>query len=90
MQKFNFLVRNVYWGDITRNGFPFGEVQVHKGKVTTDVVASYKIKSGLSFSLGANNLLDVFPDKQVYSNSYFGVFKYAPVQMGILGSFFYA
>ncbi len=90
VQKFNFLVRNVYWGDITRNGFPFGEVQVHKGKVTTDVVASYKIKSGLSFSLGANNLLDVFPDKQVYSNSYFGVFKYAPVQMGILGSFFYA
>ena len=90
VKKYNFLVRNIYWGDVTRNGFPFGEVQVHQGKITTDVVASYKIKSGFSFSLGANNLLDVFPDQQVYSNSYFGVFKYAPVQMGTLGSFFYA
>jgi len=90
VQKFNFLVRNTYWGEVTRNGFPFGEVQVHKGKVTSDLEASYKITSALSFSAGANNFLDVFPDKQVYSNSYFGVFEYAPVQMGVLGAFYYA
>ena len=39
--------------------------------------------------MGANNLFDVFPDKQVYSNSYFGVFKYAPVQMGTTGTFYF-
>ena len=44
----------------------------------------------LSVSLGANNLLDVYPDVQAYDNSYFGVFRYAPVQQGMLGSFFYA
>jgi iron complex outermembrane recepter protein len=88
--KFNFLVRNIYWGKVTRNGFPFGVVQEHKGKVTTDVAVSYKILKGVSFSIGANNILDVFPDKQAYDNSYFGVFKYAPVQMGTLGAFYYA
>lgn len=28
-------------------------------------------------------------DKQIYDNSYFGVFKYAPVQMGTLGAYFF-
>lgn len=90
IKKFNFLVRNTYWGEVTRNGFPFGEVQVHKGKITTDLEAAYKITSSLSLSAGANNVFDVFPDQQVYSNSYFGVFKYAPVQMGVMGTFYYA
>lgn len=88
--KFNFMVRNIYWGSVTRNGFPFGVIQKHSAKVTTDVSVSYKIIPALSLSVGANNLLDVFPDKQAYENSYFGVFKYAPVQQGVLGSFFYA
>jgi iron complex outermembrane receptor protein len=88
--KFNFLVRNIYWGKVTRDGYPFGVVQEHKGKITTDVAVSYKILKGISFTVGANNILDVFPDKQAYDNSYFGVFKYAPVQMGVLGAFYYA
>ena len=90
IDKLNFMVRNIYWGPVTRNGFPFGVVQQHKAKITTDIAVSYKIIPALSLSLGANNLLDVFPDVQAYENSYFGVFKYAPVQQGMLGSFFYA
>ena len=90
IDKLNFMVRNIYWGPVTRNGFPFGVVQQHKAKITTDIAVSYKIIPALSVSLGANNLLDVFPDVQAYENSYFGVFKYAPVQQGMLGSFFYA
>lgn len=89
VSKFNVLVRNIYWGEVTRNGFPFGVVQTHKGKVTTDLALSYKILSSLSLTAGANNVLDVFPDEQAYDNSYFGVFKYAPVQMGMLGAFYY-
>ena len=84
------MVRNIYWGTVTRNGFPFGVVQKHKAKITTDIAVSYKILSALSVSLGVNNLLAVFPDVQAYENSYLGVFKYAPVQQGMLGSFFYA
>ncbi|SFE16303.1 iron complex outermembrane recepter protein [Chitinophaga sp. CF118] len=88
-KKFSVLLRNVYFGEVSRNSFPFGEVQIHKGKVVTDLSLSYNIKP-VTFTIGANNLLDVFPDKQVYDNSYFGVFKYASVQMGTLGSFYFA
>jgi iron complex outermembrane recepter protein len=88
-KKFSVLLRNVYFGEVSRNSFPFGEVQVHKGKVVTDLSLSYALKP-VVITIGANNILDVFPDKQVYDNSYFGVFKYASVQMGSLGSFYFA
>lgn len=88
-KKFSVLLRNVYFGEVSRNSFPFGEVQVHKGKVVTDLSFSYNLKP-VTITVGANNILDVFPDEQVYGNSYFGVFKYASVQMGTLGSFYFA
>ncbi|HCM32758.1 TonB-dependent receptor [Chryseobacterium sp.] len=87
--KFNFLVRNTYFGKVIRDGFPFGEVQEFSPKVVTDVSVGYDITKNINFTIGANNVLDVFPDLQVYKNSYYGVFKYAPVQMGTLGSYFF-
>lgn len=90
MTKLSLLLRNTYFGEVTRDGFPFGEVQVHDPKLVTDISASYALNHSLKITLGANNLFDVFPDEQLYSNSYFGVFKYAPVQMGTTGSYFFA
>jgi iron complex outermembrane receptor protein len=89
IKKFSVLLRNTYFGEVTRDGFPFGVAQKHAGKVVTDLTASYKISPKILFTLGANNLFDVFPDLQVYENSYFGVFKYAPVQMGTTGAYFF-
>ncbi|MDD5149406.1 MAG: TonB-dependent receptor [Flavobacterium sp.] len=89
INKFNFLLRNTYFGEVTRNGFPFGIEQKHNGKVVTDLSVAYKATSKIQFIVGANNLFDVFPDKQVYENSYFGVFKYAPVQMGTTGAYYF-
>ncbi len=83
------LLRNVYFGSVERNSFPFGEIQDFKGKVVTDLSFNYTIHP-LTFTIGANNLFNIYPDKQIYDNSYFGVFKYAPVQQGTLGSFFFA
>ncbi|QXP62039.1 TonB-dependent receptor [Polaribacter sp. HaHaR_3_91] len=88
--KFGVMLRNTYWGEITRNGFPFGGTQLHSGKVTTDLTGSYNINDNLSLTVGANNLFDVLPDEQIYDNSYFGVFKYASVQMGTTGAFYFA
>lgn len=88
-KQWSVLLRNVYFGQVERNDFPFGEVQTHKGKVVTDLSLSYTLKT-VTFTIGANNILDVFPDKQIYDNSYFGVFKYAPVQMGTLGAYYFA
>ncbi|WP_143310911.1 TonB-dependent receptor plug domain-containing protein [Chitinophaga vietnamensis] len=86
---FSVLLRNVYFGKVMRNSFPYGEVQEHAGKVVTDLSLSYTVHR-FTFTLGANNIFDVFPDKQVYGNSYFGVFKYASVQMGSLGASYFA
>ncbi|TRX35238.1 TonB-dependent receptor [Flavobacterium restrictum] len=90
VKKWNFLLRNTYFGTVTRDGFPFGTTQKHAGKVVTDLTIAYKVTPKIQFTLGANNLLDVFPDKQIYENSYFGVFKYAPVQMGTTGAYYFA
>lgn len=89
VKKFNFLLRNTYFGEVTRNGFPFGIEQKHNGKFVTDLSLAYKATSKIQFVIGANNLFDAFPDKQVYENSYFGVFQYAPVQMGTTGAYYF-
>lgn len=87
---FNFMVRNTYFGKVIKNGYPYGSIQEHTGKVVTDASIGYDITNNFNFTIGANNLLDVFPDKQVAENSYYGVFPYAPVQMGMTGAYYFA
>ncbi|KFF20510.1 TonB-dependent receptor plug domain-containing protein [Chryseobacterium sp. JM1] len=87
--KFNFMVRNTYFGQVIRDGYPFGKVQNFSPKVVTDVSVGYDITKTINLTVGANNVFDVFPDLQIYANSYYGVFKYAPVQMGTLGNYFF-
>jgi iron complex outermembrane receptor protein len=82
-KKFSVFLRNEYFGSVERDDFPFGEIQNFKGKWVTDLSFSYNVNPVI-FTVGANNLFNVYPDKQIYDNSYFGVFKYAPVQMGTL------
>lgn len=89
INRFNFLLRNTYFGQVIRDGYPFGSVQKFSPKVVTDASVGYNITKNINITIGANNLFDVFPDLQIYENSYFGVFKYAPVQMGTLGSYFF-
>ncbi|WP_294312544.1 TonB-dependent receptor [uncultured Chryseobacterium sp.] len=87
--KFNFLVRNTYFGKVIRDGYPFGGVQEFNPKVVTDVSIGYDFTKNINLTIGANNVFDVFPDLQIYENSYYGVFRYAPVQMGTLGNYFF-
>ncbi len=90
IKKWSFMLRNTYFGEAYRNGFPFGVEQTFAGKTVTDLSIAYEVNNLINLSLGANNLLDVFPDEQAYANSYLGVFKYAPVQMGSMGTFYFA
>lgn len=89
VKKWDFMIRNTYFGDVIRNGFPFGGVQKFTPKVVTDASVGYNFTKDLNFTLGANNLFDIFPNRQIYDNSYYGVFKYAPVQMGFNGNYFF-
>jgi len=90
IHRFNFLVRNTYFGKVIKDGYPWGSVQEHSGKVVTDVSIGYDLAKGVNLTIGANNIFDIYPDKQVYENSYYGVFKYAPVQMGVTGAYYFA
>ncbi len=47
-----------YWNDVG-----LGTDQTFRAKITTDVVVTYKFFPGLSFAIGANNLLDTYPDR---------------------------
>ncbi|MEY4904709.1 MAG: hypothetical protein RLZZ292_2524 [Bacteroidota bacterium] len=90
MNKLSFFLSNVYFGTAYRNGFPYGEEQTFSGKIITDASVSYQITKGLTVTVGGNNLLNKYPDAQVYGNTYLGVFKYAPVQWGMNGASYFA
>ena len=79
ISKLDVLARVVYFGKITSlnnvnpratnaagifwNDAGFGADQTYAGKATTDLVLTYRACEGLAFSVGANNLLDVYPDQ---------------------------
>jgi len=85
---FSFLLRTVRFGDFTREGF--AETQVHSPEWVVDATASYQVTEEATLSIGANNLFDNLPDEQVFGNSFFGVFDFAPVQQGFNGAFYFA
>jgi iron complex outermembrane receptor protein len=45
------------------NDIGLGVDQVFSAKVTTDVVVSYKAGTGVTLSIGGNNIFDVYPDR---------------------------
>ena len=47
-----------YWNDVA-----FGTDQTFDAKVTTDIVFTYHFCPALAFSIGANNIFDVYPDR---------------------------
>jgi iron complex outermembrane receptor protein len=87
--KMTAFLSNVYFGTSYRNGFPFGVEQTFSGKTVTDASLTYQITKQLSITMGGNNIFGILPDLQAYENSYFKVFQYAPVQMGMNGGFYF-
>ena len=72
VNKWNFMLRNVYFGAVNDpdNGDEYG------AKVVTDISATYNFADNLTFSLGANNLFDVYPDEVRPSGNYGRQFNY--------------
>lgn len=87
-QKLTVLLRDVYFGQVARDDYPYGEIQHFKGRTVTDLSVSYDVVKNLTLTAGINNLFDVFPQRQIYDNTYLGVFKYPSAQMGVLGRFY--
>ena len=59
----NVCLRNVYFGSVTEATTNVNRQQVFGAKIVTDLSVGYTFMEGLSLTVGANNLLDVFPDR---------------------------
>lgn len=57
-----FGINNSYYGEVSGQGFT-GVKQTWSDKWLTDVSVNYKVTKNLDFTLGGNNVFDVYPDK---------------------------
>lgn len=61
--KMIFFLRNVYFGEVTEATTNIDRQQVFGTKVVTDLSVGYKATDALTFTIGANNLFDIYPDR---------------------------
>ena len=61
--KLNIFLRNVYFGAVTEATTNVLRQQEFSHKIVTDLSFGYQVSDGLTVTLGANNLLDIFPDR---------------------------
>jgi iron complex outermembrane recepter protein len=61
LNNLNPYAQNPVTGDYF-NDRAFGSDQTFDAKLITDLVFTYSIRPGVNFSIGANNLFDVYPD----------------------------
>ncbi len=76
-------LRIMRYGEVIILGYDDSE-QLYKPKVVTDVALGYAINKHFSINLGADNLLNVYPDKQDIENTESGG-AWDPVQMNFNG-----
>ena len=90
INKWNFMLRNVYFGEVCDPDFLGTPNEVTYGaKIVTDLAISYKTSETFKFSFGANNLLDVYPD-EVPAGSNYGrqfIFSRRTSQFGFNGRY---
>ena len=67
-----------------------GMDNVYNAKIVSDLTLGYKLYKELKLSIGANNLLNVYPDKQDESGNTEAGGYFDAVQMGISGAYYYA
>lgn len=100
--KWTFLLRNVYFGEVTDPDDFVGDITVdsatvsndavYDGKVITDLTISNKISKVTTISIGANNLLDVYPDDNREGGQSNASFPYSrrTSQFGFSGRYVFA
>ncbi|HVE62081.1 MAG TPA: TonB-dependent receptor, partial [Chitinophagaceae bacterium] len=63
INKINFFLRNVYFGEVTEATNIPATQQVYDSKLVTDLSIGYRFTKSLRLTVGANNLFDVYPEK---------------------------
>ncbi len=87
------LIRFNYFGKVasTESTSDPARKQIFGGKWLTDVDLSYAFGNGLTWHIGGNNVFDEFPDVNIPSNSFNGIFVYPrrTAPFGFNGGYFY-
>ncbi len=100
--KWTFMLRNVYFGEVTDPDDFSGDARVagttvsndaiYAGKIVTDLSISNKLTKNTSITIGANNLLDVYPDENRAGGQSNASFPYSrrTSQFGFMGRYVFA
>tara|TARA_R110002050_G_scaffold108757_3_gene219608 strand:- start:25492 stop:28329 length:2838 start_codon:yes stop_codon:yes gene_type:complete len=92
--KFNVFFRNVWFGKVTEATNTIANQQVFGSKIVTDLSFGYKVAESTTITVGANNLLDIYPDRAdaAFGNRSGGRFDWSrrAQQFGIGGRFLFA
>ncbi len=81
--NFTLMLRNTYFGKVTdpdKHGTDANGHIIHStygAKVITDASIAYQLNDNFSVTLGANNLLDVYPDEVPEAFNYGGQFRFS-------------
>lgn len=92
INKWGVFLRNVYFGSVDAATNIEANAQTYGSKVVTDLSTSYNLLSNLRITVGANNLFDIYPDKNNAGNAGAGYFVYSRTgqQFGYNGRFVFA
>ena len=92
INKFDVFLRNVYFGPVDEATNSLDNDQTFSGKTITDLSFGYAVSERLKFTLGANNLLDIYPDLNSAANQSNGRFLYSrrSQQFGANGRYLFA
>ncbi|PKD16189.1 TonB-dependent receptor [Salegentibacter salinarum] len=92
--KFNFFLRNVYFGKVTEAISDPLRQQEFDGKVITDLSVGFKATDVLTLTLGSNNIFDIYPEAADpgFGNRSDGRFDWSrsAQQFGFAGRFLFA
>jgi len=101
-KTWDFLLRNVYFGEVTDPddfngdarvaGTTISEDAIYAGKLVTDLTVTKTFSENLALTIGANNLLDVYPDENREGGTSGDQFVYSrrTSQFGYSGRFLFA
>jgi len=100
--KWTLMLRNVYFGEVSDpdefsgqarvDGATVNDDAVYGGKVVTDLTISNKLNDYTIISIGANNILDVYPDENRLGSQLNASFPYSrrTSQFGFMGRYVFA
>ena len=92
--KLVVFLRNVYFGEVTEATTVIANQQVFDPRIVTDLSVGYNFSEALTLTVGANNLLDVYPERasEQFNNRSGGRFDWSrrAQQFGIGGRYLFA